>query len=126
MSWYLAVFRKYADFSGRARRMEYWMWVLMNIVIIIPAYILLLVLGMNEEGPTAIGMIILGLLGIYYLAILIPGLAVAIRRLHDSDKSGWFFLVNFIPGIGGLIFLILMILPGTQGDNRFGPDPLNE
>jgi uncharacterized membrane protein YhaH (DUF805 family) len=64
-----------------------------------------------------------GLLVIYALAILVPSLAVQVRRFHDQDKSGWFILLGFIPAVGGLIVLVFMCLPGTPGSNQYGPDP---
>ena len=125
MSWYMAVLKKYADFSGRSRRMEYWMFMLINFLIYIAMMALMLATGGgNAEEPGPIAMLVGLFIMLYGLAIFIPSLAVGVRRLHDSDKSGWLILVNLIPGIGGLIFLVLMVLPGTQGDNQFGPDPL--
>jgi len=94
MNWYLKVLKQYADFSGRARRKEYWMFVLFNMIFAIVAMILDFVLGI------AIGYSPLYVL--YALAMLIPGLAVAVRRLHDVGKSGWMTLIAFIPLIGSI------------------------
>lgn len=119
MEWMLMPLRRYADFNGRSRRKEYWMFTLG----IFLAYI---VLGLLTAILYAIGLQMIGfaLFGLLVLAILIPSIAVQVRRFHDQDKSGWFVLLAFIPYVGGLIVLVFMCLEGTRGDNRFGPDPL--
>lgn len=109
--------RKYADFSGRARRMEYWMFFVgvmgANVVASILDGILSLSGMIGPYGP--LSMIVL-------LGTLIPSIAVGVRRLHDQDKSGWFMLLGLIPLIN-LVLLVFMFLQGTQGDNQYGPDP---
>lgn len=120
MNWYLMVLKKYAEFNGRARRTEYWMFQLFNILVCFAALILGLIL---MKASIALGIFIYVLLGIYGLGILLPGLAVSVRRLHDSDKSGWLILVCLVPFIGGLILLIMMFLDSTPGPNQFGPNP---
>ncbi len=116
MNWYLKVLKQYADFGGRARRQEFWMFVLFNIIV---SFILGLVdgiLGFDSYG--------LGLLsGLYLLAILVPGLAVSVRRLHDIGKSGWMILVGLIPLIGIIWLLILYVQEGNSGENKYGQDP---
>jgi uncharacterized membrane protein YhaH (DUF805 family) len=114
MNWYLKVLKNYAGFEGRARRTEYWMFVLFSFIFSVVLAII--------DGVA--GTIALQLL--YTLAVLIPSIAVAIRRLHDQDKSGWLLLLLFIPILGWLALLILYCLPGTSGDNKYGPDPLIE
>lgn len=121
MNWYLTVLKKYVDFSGRARRKEYWFFILFHFLIIIALSIIENILGLAAEGA-GYGIIT----GLYMLAVLLPSIAVVVRRLHDTDRSGFWFFIVFIPLIGGLILLIFMILPGTSGDNRFGPDPLTQ
>lgn len=118
MDWYLGVLKKYADFNGRARRKEYWMFFLFNMIFAIIAMVLDNILGVSF-GETGIGPIYL----LYFLAILIPSLAVVVRRLHDTGKSGWFILLGFIPLVGGIILLVFMILEGNAGPNQYGPDP---
>ncbi len=121
MNWYLAVLKKYFEFNGRARRKEYWFFVLFNLLILIGLSVVEGIVGLaGSLGPYG------PLTAIYMLAVLLPGLGVSVRRLHDSDKSGWFILIALIPFVGGLILLVLMVLPGTPGENRFGPDPLNQ
>jgi uncharacterized membrane protein YhaH (DUF805 family) len=110
--------KRYADFSGRSRRSEYWFFILMNIVV----YAVLGGLWAMMRN-NALGSIFMGILVLYGLAMFIPSLACQIRRFHDQDKSGWFALLNFIPYLGGLIVLVFMFLEGTKGDNKFGPDP---
>ncbi|MFZ3192547.1 MAG: DUF805 domain-containing protein [Moraxellaceae bacterium] len=113
MEWYLKVVRdNYANFTGRARRQEYWMFSVFHLIAII-------VLAMID-GVIFGNMILTGL---YLLATLVPSLAVTIRRFHDQDKSGWFVLLSLIPVIGGLILLVFMCLEGTRAGNRFGADP---
>lgn len=112
MNWYLKVLRQYADFSGRARRTEYWMFVLFNFIFGVVAAIL----------DASIGS--WGLLSLFYgLAVLIPGLAVVVRRLHDTGKSGWMILISLIPIIGAIWLFVLMVLDSDPGDNQYGPNP---
>lgn len=118
MNWYLKGLRQYADFNGRARRQEYWMFVLFNVIFGIVAMVLDNILGLANPmvgyGP---------LYGIYSLAVLIPGLAVAARRLHDVGKSGWMLLIALIPLIGGIWLLVLLVGDSQPGENQYGPNP---
>ena len=118
MNWYLAVLKNYAGFSGRARRKEYWMFTLFNIIFAIVAMILDNVLGiaMAEIGYGP-------LYGLYALAMLIPGLAVSVRRLHDVGKSGWMLLIALIPLIGAIWLLVLMLTDSNPGENQYGSNP---
>ena len=110
MSWYLAVLKKYAVFSGRARRKEYWMFFLFNLIIAFGLGIIEGVLGIAAESDQSI------LTTIYQLAILIPSIAVGVRRMHDTDHSGWWLLLP-------IVNLVFACTEGTRGDNRFGADP---
>lgn len=133
MSLMFAPLRKYAQFEGRARRSEYWLFSLFLFLSGIPAGILLMMAGLgaaatgSDSGAVNAGaagfslLIILALSG-FYLAMFIPSLAVSVRRLHDSDKSGWLLLIGLIP-FGGLVTLIFTLLDGTPGPNRYGEDP---
>lgn len=118
MNWYIDVLKKYAVFTGRAGRKEYWFFALFNIIVSIGLGIVDSVTGtMNAETG-------MGLLGVLYaLAILLPGIGVTIRRLHDTDRSGWWVLIAFIPVIGAIVLLVLMVLDGKPGANQYGPDP---
>ena len=212
MKWMLMPLRRYADFQGRSRRMEYWMWVLFNVVLQCALLIPLIILALSNpdyEGDSGyysssgyerssderrdrdydrssdressssyddedsyssdrdrdrdadrgrdrdrygsrdrdrdgsfnfsfyvsvdllamaqaagpVGWVLLGLWALWVLVTLIPNLAVAIRRLHDTDKSGWMLLIGFIPLIGAIVLLVFYFMEGTRGPNRFGPDP---
>lgn len=115
MNWYLAVLKKYAEFGGRARRKEYWMFMLFNIVISIGLNVL-------EQGVrwNAIRQGAAPFLGsLYSLAVLVPAIAVGIRRMHDTNHSGWFLLIP-------VYNLVLACTEGTRGPNRFGHDPKQE
>jgi len=118
MNWYLTVLRKYAVFSGRARRKEYWFFILFNTIFAIVAMILDNVFGIAIEGM-GYGLFYI----LYSLAVLIPGLAVSVRRLHDVGKSGWMLLIALIPIIGVIWLLVLMVIDSTPGENKYGPNP---
>jgi uncharacterized membrane protein YhaH (DUF805 family) len=112
VNWYLAVLKNYAGFSGRARRTEYWMFFLINLIIVI----VLDLIGMAIKVSTLLG-------GIYGLAVLIPGLAVGIRRLHDTGRSGWWLLISLIPLVGTIILIVFLATEGQPGENQHGPNP---
>ena len=118
MNWYLKVIRQYADFSGRARRKEYWMFVLFNVIFAILALSLDVVLGTAMEA-SFFGVFY----GLYCLFVLLPALAVGVRRLHDTGRSGWWILISFIPVIGGIWYFVLMVLDGDPGENQYGENP---
>lgn len=118
MNWYLKVLKNYAVFSGRARRKEYWMFALFNVIFLIVALILDNILG------TAIEDVGYGLFYfLYALAVLLPSLAVTVRRLHDVGKSGWFLFIVLIPIIGSIWLLVLMCTGGDAGENQYGANP---
>jgi uncharacterized membrane protein YhaH (DUF805 family) len=129
MEWMLLPLKRYADFQGRSRRMEYWMFVLGLLIIEVIVIALFGVLGAFsprfDGTPPTMLMPMFGVFGILVLAIIVPAIAVQVRRFHDQNLSGWFVLLNFIPYLGGLVVLVFMCLPGTKGPNRFGPDPLD-
>lgn len=136
MEWMLLPLRRYAQFSGRSRRKEYWMFVLLIFIVYVIAMILDSVLGfgtttrfadVTDTGAAAGfnssgGIITL----IAMLALFLPSLAVAIRRLHDTDRSGWWILLGLIPLVGAIILLVFYCTDGTRGPNRFGADPKGE
>ncbi len=123
MEWMLMPLKRYADFSGRSRRKEYWMFVLLQILLLFPLMAIGFVMGGLSDGGEGGSILFLLLVGAFGLVFFIPSLAVQVRRFHDQDKSGWFILLGLIPYLGGLILLIFMCLEGTRGHNRFGPDP---
>lgn len=118
MHWVQTVLKKYAVFSGRAQRAEYWYFVLFYVI----GYVVLGLLDGSLRSPdedSGYGL----LTGLFALALLIPSLAVGVRRLHDTDRSGWWLLLMFVPLIGAIVLLVFTVQDGTRGDNRFGPDP---
>jgi uncharacterized membrane protein YhaH (DUF805 family) len=121
MEWYLKVLREYANFNGRARRKEYWMFVLINFLITIVLYGITLAGAAMESG--ALASIGGGLVMLYALAVLIPSIAVAVRRLHDTGKSGAYYLLIFLPIIGPIWLLVLFATDSTPGPNQYGPNP---
>lgn len=151
MHWMILPLKRYFDFKGRSRRMEYWMFFLLNmivgVVLIGPFFFSTFGILMDSaasgasdeaaelamlEAMSGAGGISFGLFGIWALATFIPNIAVTVRRLHDRDMSGWWYpgimlasLIPFIGFIASIGFLVLMFLPGTDGANRFGPDPKN-
>jgi len=118
MNWYMAVLKNYVGFDGRAHRTEYWMFVLFNFLAALIAFFLDHLLGLRIGGLPYGPIYIL-----YALAVLLPGLAVTVRRLHDVGKSGWFVLIALIPIIGGIWLLVLVCFDSQPGANRFGANP---
>jgi uncharacterized membrane protein YhaH (DUF805 family) len=118
MNWYLEALKKYAVFSGRARRTEYWMFILFNIIITVVLALIDILTG--TFSPQA-GVGLLG--GLYALAVLIPSIAVTVRRLHDTGRSGWWILIGLVPVIGTIVLLIFMVQDSQPGENQYGPNP---
>ena len=119
MEWYIKALRHYIDFNGRARRKEYWMFVLFNSIFAISAILLDNILGITFGRDIFYGPFYI----LYGLITFLPNLAVAVRRLHDIGKSGWMFLINLIPIVGPIWFLVLMITDSDSGGNEFGRNP---
>ena len=111
MNWYTKVLKHYVDFSGRAQRMEYWMFVLINFIIMIGLTIVDLLIGLGFLAP------------LYALAVFLPTLAVGVRRLHDTNRAGWWLLIGLIPAIGVIILIIFFIQDSQPGPNEYGPNP---
>jgi uncharacterized membrane protein YhaH (DUF805 family) len=121
MKWFIKGIKQYADFQGRARRTEYWMFSLFCFIIMLVATALDNILGTKFEGNYY------GLLyALCTLALCIPSLAVSVRRLHDIGKSGWMFLISLIPIVGAIWLIVLMATEGNHGANAYGPDPKDE
>jgi uncharacterized membrane protein YhaH (DUF805 family) len=119
-NWKLVVLERYAKFDGRAGRAEFWWYVLANIVLNVAISILV---SIGFAIATAIGVLVVVLASGLYLALIVPSIAVAIRRLHDTDKSGWLLLVGLIPFVGFIILLVFYIQEGTAGPNQYGAGP---
>ncbi|WP_126675676.1 DUF805 domain-containing protein [Escherichia coli] len=113
MQWYLSVLKNYVGFSGRARRKEYWMFTLINAIVGAIINVIQLILGLELPYLSML----------YLLATFLPVLALAIRRLHDTDRSGAWALLFFVPFIGRLVLLVFFCTEGTSGSNRYGNDP---
>lgn len=129
MEWMIMPLRRYADFSGRSSRKEFWMFFLLNFIVgmVLWTFIILgagasALADSSGTSSALFGGVGFLLLMVYGLAILIPTLAVYVRRFHDQDKSGWMILLLLVP-FGGIIVLVFMCLEGTNGANRYGPDP---
>ena len=116
MNWFLLALKKYAVFSGRSQRSEYWFFVLFYLII----YIVLAVLdGMVFKSGSQIGI----LSGVFSLAMIVPSIAVAARRLHDTDRSGWWQLLVLIPLIGVIVLIVFLAQDTKPGENKYGPSP---
>jgi uncharacterized membrane protein YhaH (DUF805 family) len=127
MSLMLEPLRKFAVFEGRARRSEYWLFALFQFLVIV-GFVVIASIGyalmgghQNPAADLVLGLATL-LLVLFSLALILPALAVTVRRLHDSDKSGWWLLISFIP-LGSFVILIFTLMDGTPGPNRYGDDP---
>jgi uncharacterized membrane protein YhaH (DUF805 family) len=117
MEWYLAVLRKYAVFTGRARRREFWMFTLVNVLISIGLSIIDTIIGTDYGSGYGI------LSTIYSLAVLIPSIAVGVRRLHDTGRTGWWLLIGLVPCVGFIVLIVFYATEGQRGDNQYGADP---
>ena len=123
MEWMLLPLKRYADFEGRSRRLEYWMFTLFMLLVMAVLLGLGLASGSPSDGAFPMSGFVLILFVLFCVGIIIPSIAVQVRRLHDQNMSGWWILLSLIPYLGGLIMLVLMLIPGNNGANRFGPDP---
>lgn len=112
MSWFLRVIKNYAVFRGRARRKEYWMFILFSAIFAFVIAFLEPFLGAEDILST-----------IYSLFLLLPSLAVTVRRLHDTGRSGWWVLISLIPLIGAIVLLVFTVLDSEPGENKYGPYP---
>ena len=122
MEWYLKVMREnYANFNGRARRKEYWMFTLFHILLVVACAFALALLSATGLHSLTLLVAIISITAI--LAHVVPSIAITVRRLHDVGQSGWFLLLAFIPYIGNLIIFVFSIIEGNKGTNKYGPDP---
>jgi uncharacterized membrane protein YhaH (DUF805 family) len=118
MNYYTDVLKKYAVFGGRARRKEYWMFVLWNLIIYVVLGFVLGIIGkaINSQMPMVLAYL-------YALAVLIPNLAVSVRRLHDTGRSGWWLLIGLVPLVGAIVLLVFTVMDSMPGENKYGPNP---
>jgi uncharacterized membrane protein YhaH (DUF805 family) len=119
MSWFILAWQRATDFSGRSRRKEYWYFSLFNCIVLLFLLLFAIPFSANEKPS----MLPLGLLAAYSLVIMVPGLAVTIRRLHDIGKSGWWYFIAFVPIVGGLILFVFTLLDSEPYANQWGLDP---
>ena len=119
---YAAVLKKYADFSGRARRSEYWYFVLINVIIGVILFALMMPRIIEGNVFNVFYIIFI----IYDLAIFIPNLAVMVRRLHDIGKSGAWIFISFVPIIGGIWFIVLLASGSDPDPNDYGPNLIDD
>lgn len=111
MNWYLTALKKYAVFGGRARRKEYWLFLLFNVII---AMVIVFI-----EGITGISLLSI----LYLLAVFLPGLAVGVRRLHDTNRSGWWLFLSLLPLLGAIILTVFLCQDSQDEENEYGPNP---
>ncbi len=119
MDWMILPLRRYADFSGRSRRREYWLFTLLLVLVVI-AIVLAAVLVGAGSGTSSAVILALGMAAL--VGLIVPSIAVSVRRLHDIGLSGWFYLVSFVP-FGSLFLFVTALMPGQTGPNRYGDDP---
>jgi uncharacterized membrane protein YhaH (DUF805 family) len=121
MEWYVIAMQNYAQFNGRSRRREFWIFALANAIVCCVLY----GAGMSFlfTRQVAVGVALFGLCFAYAVAVVIPGLSCGVRRLHDIGKSGWFMLLPLIPLIGGIVLIVLHLLDSQPGPNQYGPNP---
>ena len=117
MKWYFAVLNKYAVFSGRASRTEYWMFTLFSVIIFFVLAAINVSAGIFPETEQPV------LVSLYGLATVIPSISVTVRRLHDTGRSGWWYLIVLIPIIGSIVYLVWTVQDSHPGENKYGPNP---
>jgi uncharacterized membrane protein YhaH (DUF805 family) len=116
MNWYLEVLQKYALFNGRARRKEFWLFILFSVLISIVLASIDSATGLTKSGFSPLH-------SLYVLAVLVPSVAVSVRRLHDTGHSGWWLLISLVPLVGAVVLLIFMVQDSEPGRNQYGPNP---
>jgi uncharacterized membrane protein YhaH (DUF805 family) len=121
MNWMIMPYQRYFEFSGRSRRMEYWMFTLLQFLVAM--VIVAIAFAFSSQGEDTVMTVLLIGVGLLVLVSFIPSLAVQVRRFHDQDLTGWLVLLGFIPYVGGLIILVFMCIDGKRGPNKYGPDP---
>jgi uncharacterized membrane protein YhaH (DUF805 family) len=114
MNWYIEAWKKYSVFGGRAGRQEYWYFVLFHVLVYILLSIIAGIIGGRIGG---------GLLSLYTIAVSIPGLAATVRRLHDTNRSGWWILISLVPFVGAIVLLVFLAQESHAIENQYGPSP---
>jgi len=117
MNWYLDAWKNYINFQGRARRKAYWMFILFNLIALV-------ILGLIESAIGLSGQNGYGILtGLYTLAMILPLIALAVRRLHDTGRSGWWILIGLVPLVGPIVLIVFYVTDSQPGSNQYGPNP---
>jgi len=117
MNWYLDAWKNYINFQGRARRKAYWMFILFNLIALV-------ILGLIESAIGLSGQNGYGILtGLYTLAMILPLIALAVRRLHDTGRSGWWILIGLVPLVGPIVLIVFYVTDSQPGSNEYGPNP---
>ena len=117
MNWYLDAWKNYANFKGRARRTAYWMFILFNLIALVVLSFIESAIGLSGQNCYGI------LTGLYTLAIILPLIALAVRRLHDTGRSGWWILIGLVPLIGPIVLIVFYVTDSQPGTNEYGPNP---
>jgi uncharacterized membrane protein YhaH (DUF805 family) len=117
MNWYLDAWKNYANFKGRARRKAYWMFVLFNLIALVVLSFIEGAIGLSGQNGYGI------LTGLYTLAIILPLIALAVRRLHDTGRSGWWILIGLVPLVGPIVLIVFYVTDSQPGSNQYGPNP---
>lgn len=119
MNWYFKALGKYTTFAGRARRKEYWIFGLINAAILFVLEMVMMSAIRAGHSPLISGTVLL----IFALLILLPSISVMVRRLHDTDRSGWWYWIALVPVVGGIVLFVFTVLDSTPGNNQYGPSP---
>ena len=117
MNWYLDAWKNYVNFQGRARRKAYWMFVLFNLIALVVLSFIESAIGLSGQNGYGI------LTGLYTLAMILPLIALAVRRLHDTGRSGWWILIGLVPLIGPIVLIVFYVTDSQPGTNEYGPNP---
>ncbi len=116
MQWFLKALKNYAGFSGRSQRAEFWYFMLFYMLIYIAVVFIETAVGLNASGVGILSLI-------FSLAMFLPSLAVSVRRLHDTDRTGWWVLIGLVPLLGLIVLIIFYVQDSTPGPNKYGPNP---
>jgi uncharacterized membrane protein YhaH (DUF805 family) len=126
MEWMLLPLKRHADFNGRSRRKEYWMFMLLQMIVLMVLggiFGIAAAIGGGDNGPGPLAWVVFAIIMIFGLAMIVPGIAVTVRRLHDQGKSGWFYLISLVPYVGAIVLLVFMCMDGMPGSNEYGESP---
>ena len=117
MNWYLDAWKNYINFQGRARRKAYWMFILFNLIALVILGLIEIAIGLSGQNGYGI------LTGLYTLAMILPLIALAVRRLHDTGRSGWWILIGLVPLVGPIVLIVFYVTDSQPGSNQYGPNP---